>query len=753
MTRRIVPIFTALLLTTSGIAAAAGIYASTPLQETTNATAATPVASLPPHPRLLLNKQGIVELKERIETAPWARSEWASLKTAADKTLNDPVNLPPRGGNWSHNYVCPIHGTRLKLGKQIGPRQWEHICPTGPHILKGDPSKATLDFDGNAISAAHGERISEATNDGLLFQVTGDAKYASKARAILLAYAEKYRTYPPRDNQGKPKIGGRVATQALTEASWLMGALQASDLVWATMSPAEQKQMADGLFYPALYEVIDPTIAPDTKATKRRGSIHNIQNYVNAAIGLTGFLLDDKRLINLAIDDPNIGYRQQMEKGVLADGMWEEGASGYHFFTIGGVWPLTEAARNCGIDLYGPKLKSMFDAPFTFAMPNLTLPDFNDSEEVRLKSRAEIYELGYARYKNPLYTALLTENRDSRLALLFGAPKLPKPSGAVGVNGDRNSAASGYAILQSGAGSQATWLCLKYGPHGGGHGHPDKNHFILYSKGEIVAPDGGVHAYGSPLHGGWDKATVAHNTLVVDQKSQSPAEGKSLAFGSEQGISYTINDAGNIYPSVRFVRTAAMIGPNLVVFLDQVKADAPHTFDIAYHQIGTWNSGMLAGTSWAAPNVNGYKFLKEATLRSGVTEATSLQTMGAAGKGVSAAITIAGGEPTDIITGYGLRKSTEDRVPMLIQRRQATQTAFLWAVSLDGTPVTLRLSPVKDGSGKALATNEAALIQVSSGKQTRLLLVNPDRRAVQASLPTGDMWKTEQPLAVRYEGK
>ena len=751
MTRRFVPVLTALVLTSSGVVAGIRIAAPRQTDTVSVAKATPPILALPPHPRLLLDKKGIAELKDRIATAPWAKTEWASLKAEADRTLNEPVNLPSRGGNWSHNYVCPIHGTRLKLGKQIGPWQWEHLCPTGPHILHGDPSKATLDFDGNAISGVHSERIREATDDGLLFQVTGDTRYAAKARAILLAYAEKYRSFPPRDNKGNPKIGGRVATQPLTEASWLMGAIQASDLIWDTMSQIEQKQMADGLFYPALYEVIDPSIAPT--ATKRRGSIHNIQNYINSAIGLTGFLLGDQRLITAAIDDPKIGYRQQMAKGVLADGMWEEGAIGYHFFTISGVYPLTEAARNCGIDLYGPKLKSMFDAPFNFAMPNLMLPDFNDSEEVNLKGKGDTYEIGYARYKNPLYTSLLGGPRTTRNALLFGVPNLAKDTGPVGVTGDRNSEASGYAILQSGAGVNSTWLCLKYGPHGGGHGHPDKNHFILYAKGQVVAPDGGVHAYGSPLHNGWDQATVAHNTLVVDEKSQAPAQGKSLAFGSDLGVSYTINDAGPIYPGVRFVRTVAMIGPNLVVFLDQVTADASHVFDVAYHQIGVWDKGASGGTPWTPPNSKGYKFLSKAMLRSGVTTGATFGTTGAEGKGVSAAITIAGGDPTDLITGYGLRKSTEDHVPMLLLRRQATQTAFLWAVSLDGSPVTLRLSPVKDVSGKSLPINEAAMVQVGTGKQTRLLLVNPDRRAVQASLPTGDTWKTEQPLSVRYEGK
>src|SRR6185312_2126297 len=109
--------------------------------------------SLPSHPRLLLNSNGIVELEKRIATAAWAKTSWAELESNANKNLSRRIELPPRGGNWGHNYVCPIHGARLEQGKQIGPWQWEHICPIGHHVLLGndDPSKPTEDFNGNAM--------------------------------------------------------------------------------------------------------------------------------------------------------------------------------------------------------------------------------------------------------------------------------------------------------------------------------------------------------------------------------------------------------------------------------------------------------------------------------------------------------------------------------------------------------------------------------------------------------------------------
>src|SRR5690242_4406489 len=138
-----------------GAIALAGLLVSISSRAQTNA--------LPEHPRLLLSQEGITALKQRIAVAPWAAASWKDLKARVDRELTKPIELPPRGGNWSHNYVCPEHGARLKQGKQIGPWQWEHICPVGNHVLRGNPAKATLDFDGNAIAAIH--RSEEHTSE------------------------------------------------------------------------------------------------------------------------------------------------------------------------------------------------------------------------------------------------------------------------------------------------------------------------------------------------------------------------------------------------------------------------------------------------------------------------------------------------------------------------------------------------------------------------------------------------------------
>ncbi len=627
---------------------------------------------LPQHPRLLLDAAGIARLKARVETQPWS-AQWSAMRAGVDRSLRRPVVLPPRGGNWFHWYVCPVHGEHLIRGKQIGEWQWEHICPVGHEVYRGDPSRPERDFDGCVISGIHGNFANLVRENGLLYQVTGAAKYAARAREILLAYAARYLSYPLHNTHGEPKIGGgRVGPQTLDESTWLIPMAQGADLVWSTLSDADRRTLADKLFLPAARDVILP----------HRMHVHNIQNWKNSAVGLAGFLLGDESLIHAAIDDSDHGYRTQMAKGVQEDGVWFEGAWGYHFYTLNAVWPLVEAARNCGIDLYGEPLKKMFEAPIRLAMPNLMLPAFNDSHDTDVHN--ELYELAWARYHDPVMLAGIPPARNNSMALWFGDDKLPPAAGTPGRS--RNFAASGYAILERGSGRDATWLCLKYGPWGGGHGHPDKNNFILYARGQVLFPDPGTRPYGSPLHTEWDRVTVAHNTLTVDGASQAPAQGKILAFGSDGGADYAMTDAGPIYPGVRFVRTAVLLNENQIVFVDRVQADKPHTFDLALHIDGKWRTAA-AGPAPALPATGGYQHFRDIAA---IEKADGASLAVDVKPDWTVAVRLAGAEPTEVITATGVGQSTEDRVPLAIFRRTASRTTYVWSIALDGNSVPLQ---------------------------------------------------------------
>ena len=632
-------------------------------------------AGLPPHPRLLFDAAGVARLKARVQQAPWD-AQWKTFRAGYDAAIEEKIELPPRGGNWFHWYVCPRHGERLTTGRRLGAWEWEHICPVDREVLRGDSSRPNRDFDGAVMSGVH-DRYARAVRDGgILFQVTGDQRYARRAREILLAYAARYLDYPLHNTNGEPKVGGgRVHPQTLDESVWLIPMAQGADLIWDALSEPDRQSLAQKLFLPAARDVILP----------HRMGIHNIQCWKNSAVGLTGFLFGDEALISAAIDDSDRGYRVQMAKGVQEDGVWFEGAWGYHFYTLSALWPLTEAARNNGVDLYGEPLKKMFEAPIQLSMPNLRLPAFNDSAETGVRNG--LYELAYARYRDPLYLiALAGAGRANDFGLWFGADRFPAEQPPPLAS--RNFVSSGYAILQRGAGQQATWLCLKYGPHGGGHGHPDKNNFILYARAQVLFPDPGTRPYGSPLHAEWDRVTMAHNTLLVDETSQSQATGKSLAFGSDGGVDYAMTDAGAVYPGVSFIRTAALLRENLVVFVDRINADRPRTFDLAVHHAGQWGK-LPEGKPATLPGKEGYQHLRDVSARD-LVEGVALPLDLAGGQ--RSAIVLAGGDATEVITATGVGRSTEDRIPVAIFRRRARQTTYAWAASLDGSPVKLAVT-------------------------------------------------------------
>jgi hypothetical protein len=166
--------------------------------------------SLPPHPRLLFSQKELPEIKQR--AAGQSKARFQSLKNQADEWLNRQIKLPDRGGQWFHWYSCTKHGTRLRTE---GPTR--HVCPVDQEVFTGYP------YDDVVISSEHNGLAGAIRTLGIVYQVTGETRYAMRAKQILLAYADKYPSYPLHDTRGQAKVGGgKVGPQTLDEPTTMI---------------------------------------------------------------------------------------------------------------------------------------------------------------------------------------------------------------------------------------------------------------------------------------------------------------------------------------------------------------------------------------------------------------------------------------------------------------------------------------------------------------------------------------------------
>jgi hypothetical protein len=128
---------------------------------------------------------------------------------------------------------------------------------------------------------------------------------------------------------------------------------------------------------------------------------------------------------------------------------------------------------------------------------------------------------------------------------------------------------------------------------GGGHVHPDSNHFVLFGGGEWLIRDDGYRA----------KWTGQHNTLLVNNKGQL-GEGQMWFNGSEplklkalpkvikavsnSDLDHIIGDATEAYPRdiglKHYIRHLLFLKPNnVLIVVDDVELDNDSEMELRFH--------------------------------------------------------------------------------------------------------------------------------------------------------------------------
>ena len=265
------------------------------------------------------------------------------------------------------------------------------------------------------------------------------------------------------------------------------------------------------------------------------------------------------------------------------------------------------------------------------------------------------------------------------------------------------------------------YLAFEYGPHGGGHGHPDKLGFVLHARGKILAVDPGCIAYGNPAHRGWYRQTLSHNTIVVDHKSQQPTEGQLefAAFGQNMGIACARSDGA--YPGVLLRRTLAVIG-DTVLDLYLCSSKDKHTYEWAYHNRGNLECDVQMRPLKNAPEGDGYRWA------SGWQRGNASRLWRATWQedGVSVSLAQVMDAPGQVLRATGMGQPASVRVPFVVARRRAAEAVYASALIIGRAPrkPTVSLLDLKDGD-RPLARTQALALEAVNGSTRDVLIVRP----------------------------
>jgi oligo-alginate lyase len=566
------------------------------VRDATTLSAAVPLEKRD-HPRTLATAADFDRIAAWAAKDAWATAARDSIVSSAQgwpapylkKYAVAQWALPPEGGQWGLWYVCPKHGVKL-----VHTPPMTHTCPIDNEVLTGWP------YDQVIYGWMHGDLADAARNLGLAWKLAGDAASAGLAAQILTAYADAYTSMPLHDVDGKLSASGaRVLAQTLDESGWLVQIAWAYDLIADTLTDQQRTHIEQDLLRAAVAVI-----------ARNPAGMGNWQSWHNAGMGTAAFAIDDPVGIAQAMRSPTDGFAYQMKTSVSADGFWYEGSWGYHFYALDALIKLSEMAVRAGLDPYGePSMRGMFEAPLRFAMPDGTLPPFNDSGATSLWSNHRYYEIAYQRFQEPVFASYLGKANRGLDALLWGAETLPSTTPAALQSALFPEA--GYAVLRSGQGSAASYAALDFGPHGGWHGHYDKLGFVFFARGGLLGVDPGTQSYAAPTHTTWDKVTLAHNTVVVDESTQAEATGAIHKFVALPSLSAASADAGKAYETASLLRTMVMT-PEYVVDRYHVKAadNASHKLDWIHHVPGERSTDLPLAAYSGVPSDHGYQHLK-----------------------------------------------------------------------------------------------------------------------------------------------
>ena len=476
---------------------------------------------------------------------------------------------------------------------------------------------------GGATHERHKQNYLELQTAGALFAMTGDSRYATFVRDMLMRYAELYPRLPLHPAATSPESGGRLFWQTLNETVWLLHAAQAYDCVHDRIPAADRKKIEESVLRP-----MAKFFTENHERTFNR--MHNHGTWMVSAVGMLGYALRDEDLVARALygtrRDSSAGFLRQLRKLFSPDGYYTEGP----YYTRYAVMPFFLFAQ--AIDNNQPELKifacrdsilhKVLHAALQQTTPAGTFIPMNDAlKEMSVASKETVVmvDIGYDRCGGG--RELLTVARGQGRVMLSGSgfrvardlaagSAIAYPYRSLELRDGPDGTEGGIGLLRVSAEEEKTLLVLKYTSQGMEHGHYDRLGLLYYDQGREVLRDYGAVRFINvetknggrylPENSSWARQTIAHNTVTVDGHSHYGGKlalaekhpGQRRFFETFDSTCQSVSAlAENVAPGVRMQRTILLVrdprfSAPVVVDIFRLTSDETHQYDLPFYYDG-----------------------------------------------------------------------------------------------------------------------------------------------------------------------
>lgn len=640
-------------------------------------------------------------------------------------------------------------------------------------------------------------------NSGILYNLTGEAKYAALVKDMLLKYAALNPTLKnhPQATSSSP---GRIFWQALNDANWMLYAGMAYDLVYNFLTTAERKTIEDGAF--------KPEVDFFTKDLKNWFNLlHNHAVWACAGVGIVGIASKNKDYVDMALygtqKDGKSGFIAQMDNLFSPDGYYTEGP----YYVRYAILPYIVFAN--ALNNSNPSLKIFQHRNSILQKALMTCLQQTNTDGVFFPMNDAIKDKDYT--TNEIVTAiniawkvyganeglLTVAQKQNRVMLNSGgvaiAAALKKQKNITafypyktiestdGVKGNEG----GISILRNGKNNDLTSLIFKYASQGMGHGHFDRLNINLFDKGNEILQDYGSarfigieQKYGGrylPENTKYAAQTIAHNTIVVDETSHFNGNSdvgekfhpqKIFSDISNLAVLVVAAKENNAYKNVALQRTVYMLElpgeKKIVVDIFNAASADEHQYDLPFQY-----NGQVINTSFKyVANTkkqetlgakNGYQFIwneAEAAVADTTVQFTFLNS-----KTYYTISSLIQGEAKIFFTRSGANDPNFNlrREPSYIIRKKGKDQSFINVIEVHG-----KYDPVNEFSSSAYPlVQQIKLLQnnteftvaeiIVAGKKLLIAQCNTDFEKTNKHSLTIENSKIEWvgPCSVLYNGK